>query len=55
MWLCKGEIADLSVHIVLYSYPGSKKRDKEVQYPVHITLNWINVLFDTLAKPFIPG
>ena len=32
-----------------------KQIDKKVQDPVHITLNWINVLFNTPANPLVPG
>ena len=32
-----------------------KQKGKKVQDPVHITSNWINVLFNTPASPIIPG
>ena len=50
--LWKTEIADLCVHIVIF---WLKQKGKKVQDPVHITSNWNNVLYNTLANPLIPG
>ena len=32
-----------------------KQKGKKVHDPVHITSNWISVLFNTAANPLIPG
>ena len=43
------------VYILSYIRTWLKRKDKKVQDPVHITSNWISVLFNTPANPFVPG